>query len=102
MRFEKVFSQNKVKREILISALTAVSVGIIIYQLVYNPIKFIEYLVYLFDLIVSAILIADFCLRMKESKEKKHNFILKHLSEGIKWNWQSLDSISIKAPLGGR
>jgi voltage-gated potassium channel len=81
MRFEKVFSQNKVKREILISALTAVSVGIIIYQLVYNPIKFIEYLVYLFDLIVSAILIADFCLRMKESKEKKHNFILKHLYE---------------------
>ena len=21
---------------------------------------------------------------------------------GIKWNWQSLDSISIKSPLGGR
>jgi voltage-gated potassium channel len=81
MRFEKVFSQNKVKQEILISALTTVSVGIIIYQLVYNPIKFIEYLVYLFDLIVSAILIADFCLRMKESKENKHNFILKYLYE---------------------
>lgn len=40
MRFEKVFSQNKVKQEILISGLTTVSVGIIIYQLVYNPIKF--------------------------------------------------------------
>jgi hypothetical protein len=60
MRFEKVFSQNKVKQEILISALTTVSVGIIIYQLVYNPIKFIEYLVYLFDLIVSAILLQIF------------------------------------------
>ena len=22
--------------------------------------------------------------------------------EGIRWNWQSLDSISVKAPLGGR
>ena len=21
---------------------------------------------------------------------------------GIKWNWQSLDSISVKSPLGGR
>jgi hypothetical protein len=23
------------------------------------------------------------------------------LKKGIKWNWQSLDSISIKSPLGG-
>jgi transposase len=22
--------------------------------------------------------------------------------KGIKWNWQSLDSISVKSPLGGR
>ena len=24
------------------------------------------------------------------------------LKKGIKWNWQSLDSISVKSPLGGR
>ena len=30
---------------------------------------------------MSAILIADFCLRMKESKENKRIFILKHLYE---------------------
>ena len=25
-----------------------------------------------------------------------------HNKRGIKWNWQSLDSISVKSPLGGR
>ena len=58
------------KREILVSIFTAVSVGIIIYQLVYNPTNLIEeIIIYLFDLIVTAILITDFYLRMKESKE---------------------------------
>ncbi len=78
---KKNFYKSREKREILVSALTAVSVGIIIYQLVYNPIKSTEYVIYLFDLIVTAILITDFCLRMKESKENKHIFILKHLYE---------------------
>ena len=38
----EVFRHNKEIREILVSALTAVSVGIIIYQLVYNPTNSIE------------------------------------------------------------
>lgn len=70
------------KREILVSIFTAVSVGIIIYQLVYNPTNLIEeIIIYLFDLIVAAILITDFYLRMKESKDNKRIFILKHLYE---------------------
>ena len=70
------------KREILVSVFTAVSVGIIIYQLVYNPTNLIEeIIIYLFDLIVTAILITDFYLRMKESKDNKRIFILKHLYE---------------------
>ena len=81
MTFKKIFHKSKEKREILVSAFTAVSVGIIIYQLVYNPTKSIENIIYLFDLIVTALLITDFYLRMKESKENKHIFILKHLYE---------------------
>jgi voltage-gated potassium channel len=81
MLYKKNFYKNRQKREILVSAFTAVSVGIIIYQLVYNPIKSIEYVIYLFDLIVTAILISDFYLRMKESKENKRIFILKRLYE---------------------
>jgi len=49
------------KREILVSTFTAISVGIIIYQLVYT--NRIEDIIYLFDLIVTAILITDFYLR---------------------------------------
>lgn len=63
-----IYYHGKGIREILVSTITAVSVGIIIYQLIYNPTK-IELEIYLIDSIVSAILIADFCLRMKESKE---------------------------------
>jgi voltage-gated potassium channel len=81
MRYDKDFYQGKGIREILVSALTAVSVGIIIYQLIYNPTKIIEVEVYLFDSIVTAILIIDFYLRMKESKENKRTFIIKHLYE---------------------
>jgi len=81
MLYKKKFYKSRQKREILVSAFTAVSVGIIIYQLVYNPIKSIEYVIYFFDLIVTAILISDFYLRMKESKENKRIFILKHLYE---------------------
>jgi voltage-gated potassium channel len=81
MLYKKKFYKSRQKREILVSAFTAVSVGIIIYQLVYNPIKSIEFVIYLFDLIVTAILITDFYLRMKESKENKRIFILKHLYE---------------------
>ena len=75
MIYKKNFYKSREKREILVSALTAVSVGIIIYQLVYNPIKSTEYVIYLFDLIVTAILITDFYLRMKESKDNKRIFI---------------------------
>jgi hypothetical protein len=60
---------------------TAISVGIIIYQLVYNPTNPIEVIIYLFDLIVTSILITDFYLRMKESKGSRRIFILKHLYE---------------------
>ena len=72
---------DRKQREILVSAFTAVSVGIIIYQLVYNPTKSIEYIIYVFDLIVTAILITDFYLRMKESSKNKRIFIMKHLYE---------------------
>jgi voltage-gated potassium channel len=81
MAFDKFFNHGKGIREILVSSVTAVSVGIIIYQLVYNPTKLIELEVYIFDSIVTAILIIDFYLRMKESKESKRIFILKHLYE---------------------
>ena len=67
------------KREILVSTFTAISVGIIIYQLVYT--NRIEDIIYLFDLIVTAILITDFYLRTKESKGSRRIFILKHLYE---------------------
>jgi len=69
------------KREILVSAFTAISVGIIIYQLVYNPTNPIEDIIYLFDLMVTAVLITDFYLRMQESKGSRRIFILKHLYE---------------------
>jgi voltage-gated potassium channel len=81
MTYDKFFYRGKGIREILVSTVTAVSVGIIIYQIVYNPTNLIELEVYLFDTIVTAILIADFYLRMKESKENKRIFILKHLYE---------------------
>ena len=81
MIYNKVLHRNKGIREILVSTVTAVSVGIIIYQLIYNPTKLIELEVYLFDSIVTAILITDFYLRMKESRENKRIFILKHLYE---------------------
>jgi len=68
--YDKVFYHGKGIREILVSTLTAISVGIIIYQLVYNPTKIIELEVYIFDSIVTAILIINFYLRMKEFKEK--------------------------------
>ena len=76
-----IYYRGKTIREILVSTVTAVSVGIILYQLIYNPTNLIELEVYLFDSIVTAILITDFCLRMKESKENKRIFILKHLYE---------------------
>ena len=79
--YDKVFYHGKGIREILVSTLTAISVGIIIYQLVYNSTKIIELEVSIFDSIVTAILIIDFYLRMKESKENKSFFILKHLYE---------------------
>jgi voltage-gated potassium channel len=81
MTYDKVFYRGKRIREILVSTVTAVSVGIIIFQLIYNPTNLIEIEVYLFDSIVTAILIADFYLRMRESKENKRIFILKHLYE---------------------
>lgn len=81
MTYENFFYHGKGMREILVSTITVVSVGIIIYQLIYNPTKLIELEVYLFDSIVTAILITDFYLRMKESKENKRIFILKHLYE---------------------
>ena len=81
MTFKKIFHMSREKREILVSAFTAISVGIIIYQLVYNPTKSTENIIYLFDLIVTAILITDFYLRMNEAKGSKRIFILKHLYE---------------------
>jgi voltage-gated potassium channel len=81
MVYNKVFHRGKGTREILVSTVTAVSVGIIIYQLIYSPTKLIELVVYLVDSIVTTILIADFYLRMKESKENKRIFIIKHLYE---------------------
>jgi voltage-gated potassium channel len=81
MIFKKIFHKNKEKREILVSAFTAVSVGIIIYQLIDNPTKSIEIMIYSFDLLVTALLVIDFYLRMRESKENIHIFILKHLYE---------------------
>lgn len=81
MTYDKFFYRGKGIREILVSTVTAISVGIIIYQLVYNPTQLIELEVYVFDSIVTAILIIDFYVRMKESKENKGIFILKHLYE---------------------
>lgn len=81
MIFKKILHKSKEKREILVSAFTAVSVGIIIYQLIDNPTKSIEIMIYSFDLLVTALLVIDFYLRMRESKENIHIFILKHLYE---------------------
>ena len=81
MRVKNEFYQFTEKRELLVSSFTAVSVGIIIYQLVYNHVKSIEQLIYIFDLTLSALLITDFYLRMKESNEKNKIFLLKHLYE---------------------
>ena len=81
MTYDKFFYRGKGIREILVSTVTALSVGIIIFQLIYNPTNLIEIEVYLFDSIVTAILIADFYLRMRQSKENKRIFILKHLYE---------------------
>ena len=60
MTFKKIFHMSREKRKILVSAFTAISIGIIIYQLVYNPTKSTENIIYLFDLIVTTILITDF------------------------------------------
>ena len=79
MIYKEIFNKSREKQEISVYALTAVYYWIIIYHFVYNPNKSIEFVIYLFDLIVTAILISDFCLRMKESKENKPIFILKHL-----------------------
>lgn len=81
MTLKKPFQNSRKKREILVSVFTAISVGTIIYLLVYNPPKSIENAIYLFDLIVTSILIIDFYLRMKESQDSKRIFILKHLYE---------------------
>jgi len=81
MTYDKVFYRGKRIRETLVSTVTAVSVGIIIFQLIYNPTDLIEIGVYAFDSIVTAILIADFYLRMRQSQENKRIFILKHLYE---------------------
>ena len=81
MIFKKIFYKSTEKREILVSAFTAVSVGIIIYQLFYHLTKSIEIMIYSFDLLVTVLLVTDFYLRMKESKENITNFILKHLYE---------------------
>ena len=50
MTIKKIFHVSREKLEILVSAFTAVSVGLIIYLLVYNPTKPIENIIYLFDL----------------------------------------------------
>ena len=42
MIYNKIFHHGKGIREILVSTVTAISVGIIIYQLVYNPTKLME------------------------------------------------------------
>jgi len=42
MSFKKIFQKSRKNREILVSAFTAVSVGIIIYQRVYNHTKSTE------------------------------------------------------------
>ena len=81
MTLKKLFQKSRKKREILVSVFTAISVGTIIYLLVYNPPKSIEIAIYLFDLVVTSILIIDFYLRMKESQDRKRIFILKHLYE---------------------
>jgi hypothetical protein len=65
------------KREFIVAAFTAISVGIITYQLVYDLSQSIEYIIYTFDLIVTAILIIDFYLRMRESKKKQSYFYSK-------------------------
>ena len=65
------------KREFIVAAFTAISVGIITYQLVYDISQSIQDIIYAFDLIVTAILILDFYLRMRESKENNRIFILK-------------------------
>jgi voltage-gated potassium channel len=69
------------KRELLVTTFTAVSVGIIVFQLVNDLPQLIEYIIYAFDLIVIAILITDFYLRMKVSNENNRIFILKHIYE---------------------
>jgi voltage-gated potassium channel len=69
------------KFELFVSIVTAVSVIVIllpsIFSLTYNQMQTI----YIFDIIVVVILIADFYLRFKESEEKAIKFILKHWYE---------------------
>jgi hypothetical protein len=51
MIYKKKFHINREKQEFLVSAFTALSVGLIIYQLAYNPTILIGNIIYLFDLI---------------------------------------------------
>lgn len=69
------------RRELLVTTVTAVSVSLIVFQLVYDLPQSTEYIIYAFDLIVVGILIIDFYLRMKDSNENKRIFIIKHLYE---------------------
>ncbi|MFN2435453.1 MAG: hypothetical protein ABR515_08795, partial [Nitrososphaeraceae archaeon] len=68
------------KLELFVAGITLMSVILIIYQYLEQPIGILLNIVYIFDLAVVVILIFDFYYRMKESKEGA-KFVLKHAYE---------------------
>ena len=68
------------KIEIFVAGITIVSVIVILFQQFAQPTGTTLMTIYIFDLIVVIILIADFYFRMKESKEGI-KFVIKHCYE---------------------
>ena len=69
-----------IKKEYLVTGITLVSVIVILYYYIEQPTGSTLFAIYIFDLIVTAILTVDFYSRMKESKERR-KFVLKHAYE---------------------
>ncbi len=68
------------KKEYFVAGITLISVIVILYQYLEKPTGFALNVIYIFDLVVVAILSTDFYFRARESKEGL-KFILKHCYE---------------------
>ncbi len=69
------------KIELITATLAAISVVLIIIDYVYQLSNEQKYFIYIFDLGIVAVLIADFCRRLRASGEGYRHFLLKHWYE---------------------